>query len=211
MISLYSGTPGSGKSLHAAEDIYNWSVFAKKPVIANFPIDRDILFYRTKKDKLKGKKRRCGKFYYFADEYLKPQLFYNFAKKFLKPKIEHQCLIIFDECSSDDLFNNRTWQNKGRDKWITFFRQHRKLGFDILFITQSDKLIDKAMRAFVEYEYKHRKGNNYKLFGKLLGALSGGAIFFSVQYWYGVREKVGVTMFRYKKRMGDLYDTFKVF
>ena len=36
MISLYSGTPGSGKSLHAARDIIRWCKRGKS-VITNFP------------------------------------------------------------------------------------------------------------------------------------------------------------------------------
>ena len=38
MIRLYSGTPGSGKSLHNARDVINRSRFGK-PVIGNFPCD----------------------------------------------------------------------------------------------------------------------------------------------------------------------------
>jgi hypothetical protein len=38
MISLYSGTPGSGKSLHCARTIKNWSRLGY-PVIGNFPVD----------------------------------------------------------------------------------------------------------------------------------------------------------------------------
>ena len=36
MISLYSGTPGSGKSLHASRDIIRWCKRGKG-VITNFP------------------------------------------------------------------------------------------------------------------------------------------------------------------------------
>ena len=37
MISLYSGTPGSGKSLHLAKDIRDRAILGK-PTIANFPV-----------------------------------------------------------------------------------------------------------------------------------------------------------------------------
>lgn len=218
LITLYSGTPGSGKSLHAAEVTYNWLVYAKKNVIANFPVNMQVLKYsRSQRRKAvwkKGyqpKKRKTGHFFYFSDDVISPKLLLKYRAKHHVPKKEKQTLLIFDECSSDDLFNNRTWQNTGRNNWITFFRQHRKLGFEIIFIAQSDKLIDKAMRSFVEYEIKHRKANNYKLLGRILGLLSGGALFFAVEYWYGVREKIGTQMFRYKGEMGAFYDTYKVF
>ena len=37
MIELYSGTPGSGKSLHAASVILKWS--KKRPVVLNYDIN----------------------------------------------------------------------------------------------------------------------------------------------------------------------------
>ena len=218
MITLYSGTPGSGKSLHAAEVTYNWLVYSKQNVIANFPVNRQLLSY-NRLERFKAKhikaykptKRKTGRFFYFSDDVMTVENLRKYAKKFHKPNKEKQTLLIFDECSSDDLFNNRSWNNKNRNEWISFFRQHRKLGFEVIFITQSDKLIDRAMRSFVEYEIKHRKANNYKLLGKLLGIFSGGALFFAIEYWYGVKEKIGTTMFRYKKEVGHFYDTYKVF
>lgn len=41
MIYLYSGTPGSGKSLHQADDIF-WDLRLNKPVVANYPINEDL-------------------------------------------------------------------------------------------------------------------------------------------------------------------------
>ena len=212
MITIFTGTPGSGKSLHAVKIIFDVLVYAKRNVIANFEINRDIVQYKDSKAQLKNKKRKkTGLFFFFADDVITPKLLIQYAKKFHVARKEHQTLIVFDECSSDDLFNNRVWNTKGRSEWITFFRQHRKLGFDVIFITQSDKLIDKAMRCFIEYEVKHRKANNFKLFGKLLGLLSGGSLFFAIEYWYGIREKTNTTMFKYKRKWGDMFDTYKIF
>ena len=42
MISYYSGTPGSGKSLHVAMQIYDW-IQRGKNVIANFDIREDYV------------------------------------------------------------------------------------------------------------------------------------------------------------------------
>ena len=42
MIYLYSGTPGSGKSLHQASDIY-WDLKFNKPVVANYQINTSML------------------------------------------------------------------------------------------------------------------------------------------------------------------------
>lgn len=41
MIELYSGTPGSGKSLHIAKVMMDWMHKWKSPVIANFSFRAD--------------------------------------------------------------------------------------------------------------------------------------------------------------------------
>ena len=41
MVELYSGTPGSGKSLHLAEKIYNTLKYTDKLVITNFSLDEE--------------------------------------------------------------------------------------------------------------------------------------------------------------------------
>lgn len=52
MIYLYSGTPGSGKSYHAAADIYYRLKRSKKTnryrVIANFPVATDSPYFRKR-------------------------------------------------------------------------------------------------------------------------------------------------------------------
>ena len=39
MITLYSGTPGAGKSLHLASRLYHWMQYRNAPIIANFSCD----------------------------------------------------------------------------------------------------------------------------------------------------------------------------
>lgn len=46
MIELYSGTPGSGKSLHAAQKIKQWLEIIGEPVITNFPFKARVLHER---------------------------------------------------------------------------------------------------------------------------------------------------------------------
>lgn len=51
MIRFYSGTPGSGKSLHVASDIYRY-IQNGKNVVANFEINDSII--KAKRGKTKG-------------------------------------------------------------------------------------------------------------------------------------------------------------
>ena len=53
MIRLYSGTPGSGKSLHVAEKIYN-RLSAGKPVVCNFAINEKWLAKKPKRQRNRG-------------------------------------------------------------------------------------------------------------------------------------------------------------
>ena len=75
---------------------------------------------------------------------------------------ENQTMLIFDEAHT--IWNSRDWQKcADRSEWLTFFSQHRKLGFDIVIISQSDIQLDKQIRIQFEYEIIHRKINNFKI------------------------------------------------
>lgn len=194
MIYFYSGTPGSGKSLHVARDIYNKLFIKKQDVIANFEINNEM--YKKKKKK--------GVFTYCPNDKMTPNFFYEYANKNHVLGKENQTLCIIDECQI--LFNPRTWSDKGRLEWINFFTQHRKWGYNFILISQFDRLVDRQIRSLFEYEVKHRKVNNFSI-GKILPV----SAFCGVEYWYGVKEKCGTEFFTYKKKYGRMYDTFKNF
>ena len=66
MIHLYSGTPGSGKSLHTARDIRDALRIRKMPVIANFDVNHSLRNY----DRL---------FTYLPNDRLDPSFLEDFA------------------------------------------------------------------------------------------------------------------------------------
>lgn len=196
MIYLFTGTPGSGKSLHLAKIILNRlnSKLIKKEnrnVIANFEINL--------------KYNKNGVFKYIDNLYLTPEILINHAFKNHVLGKESQCILCIDECAI--LFNARDWQkNNNRMDWIKFFTQHRKLGYDIYLVTQQDRLLDRQIRNLAEYEIKHRKVNNFKI-GQLLPF----SFFVAITFWYGVNEKLGSEFFTYNKKLGDLYNSYKLF
>lgn len=203
MIYFYSGTPGSGKSLHIAEEIYH-SLRTGKNVIANFSINETLTskfkhpgsFIETDNFNLSvsGLKGFCS----------------NFHKRNKKGQInEHQTLLVIDECSI--IYDARTYSEKGRKDWVQFYQQHRKYGYDVVLISQFDRAIDRQIRALFEYEYKHRKINNFKFFGKILGLFSGGSLFCYVTYWYGAKERIGCTFFRGRRKFYNFFDSYKLF
>lgn len=200
MIYFYSGSPGSGKSLHVAEEIYYY-LRSGRNVIANFDIDIESIkpFW--------GRKMGC--FFEVPTAELDVNGLYGFDRNFHKPFVESQTLLVIDECSI--IFDARTFMDRSRRPWIKFFQQHRKYCYDVILISQTDRAVDRQIRALFEYEYKHRKINNFKLFGKLLGKLCGGDLFCYVVTWYGVKQRIRSHFFRGRRKFFRLYNSHKKF
>ena len=89
MVYLYSGTPGSGKSLHQARDIYEYLQWnANHLVIAN---------YRINTEKIKHAR---GKFIYLDNTEITPSKLVQIAKEHFSnhPFYEGAIRIYIDEC-----------------------------------------------------------------------------------------------------------------
>lgn len=195
-IYLYTGTPGSGKSYNVARDICR--KLSKKTdnfVLANFAINTEKISFFSDADKKYN-------FEYFNSLDLKPTYFVDFFKKNLKKGKENQALIVIDEAQL--IFNSREWQSSvDRMGWIQFFSQHRKFGYNIILVTQNDRMIDRQIRSLAEYEVVHRKINNFKM------GLLPFTTFISIKKWYGIRETVSKEIFIYRKKIANLYDSYQ--
>lgn len=198
MIYLYSGTPGSGKSLHVARDIYNSLRYAKRPVISNFDINRDTRGY-------------AERFRYVPNDVLTPGYLYAYASDFWRsrPVREDAILLVIDEAQL--VFNSRAWQQRQRMDWLEFFSQHRHFGYKVIFVAQYDRMLDRQIRCLIEIETKHRRLANYGLKGKILSLPFGGKLFASIDYYYGLNEKVGASWFFPRRRYLRLYDSYNRF
>lgn len=195
MIYFYSGTPGSGKSLHAVRDIYFRLNRNKKypNVIANFMINERMV------------KNKKAKFIYKDNSELTVEFLLNYAMENHKIGVENQTLVVVDECSV--IWNAREWmKDNDRMEWLKFFVQHRKLGYNFILIAQNDRQIDRQIRSLFEYEIKHRRVNNFKI-GKIIPV----PCFAAITYWYGVNERLGVEFFTYRKKWGKFYDSYGTF
>lgn len=195
MIYFYSGTPGSGKSLHVARDIYFRLNRNKKypNVIANFMINERMI------------KNKKAKFIYKDNSELTVEFLLNYAMENHKIGVENQTLVVVDECSV--IWNAREWmKDKDRMEWLKFFVQHRKMGYNFILVAQTDRQIDRQIRSLFEYEVKHRRVNNFKI-GKIIPV----PCFAAITYWYGVNERLGVEFFTYRKKWGKFFDSYKTF
>lgn len=227
MIHFFTGKPGNGKSLHMAEIIYR-EMKKGKNVIANFPVNEGY-FKNCRHPEKTGVFLYEPNFYWLNNAYILPggtskscsysyiDGLYNYARMFHKRNkkgqiMEKQTLLVLDECQ--ELFNNRLWNRKDRLLWTGFFRQHRKLGYEVYLISQDDKVIDKQIRNVLQFEYEHRALKYYKAFGKLLSILAGGNLFVVIQKNYSVKVKDAKTkssFFKGKKKFYDFYDSYAIF
>nr|WP_290912822.1 zonular occludens toxin domain-containing protein [Anoxybacillus sp.] len=204
MIELYTGTIGSGKSYHALERILD-ALKKGKYVIANFPLNFTS-----------GMVRRgyADRFMYVPDEFLMgAQGVIRLYRESMRLKSdgthrffgrESQCLVVIDEAGN--YFAPEDYHNPGQRLWAKFFTLSRKLGYDFILISQTDKQINKVIRACVEYEVKHRKANRVFPFNLLPFT-----VFMYVTYWKQTRERLGASSSIFVKRFGDLFDTHKLF
>lgn len=237
MLYFYTGTPGSGKSLHMASVIYE-SILKGINVIANFEINEHY-FDNVKHPEWLGKFIYVPNRQWMENAYTARQVYdpvrdvyfrgtvpdghytyfdglYSFALQFHRRNknglmIEHQTIVVLDECQ--ELLNNRTWARKDRPEWVSFFREHRKYGFDVYLISQDDKVIDKQVRNVLEYKVQHRSVRNYKTAGKLLALLRGGQLFVWILSSYQIRGQSGriCSEFYTGKKFYDFYNSYQTF
>lgn len=228
MISLYTGTPGSGKSYHMTYRIYNALRNHDINIICNYPINLDACaltgigwlkrclhdrygfeFQEYNKQQLKGR------FYYWDNAQITVENLLLFAKRNHTRQVRHvdrpQTIVFLDEAGI--IFNCRGYAETFRSTWTTFFAKHRHYNYEIVLGCQFDRQIDRQIRACVEYEWKHRKLSNFKLGGKLLALIARGELFLTFQSWYATRDKTGMgrDLLRFSQRVAALYDTMAEF
>lgn len=196
MISLYSGTPGSGKSLHLAKDIRDRAILGK-PTIANFPTNLQ--------------KYKRADFTYCPNDQMTPEFLIQYSRNYFRTHRFKEGAIwcVIDECQI--VFNAREWQIAGRAAWLSFFTQHRKYGYNIILIAQFDRMIDRQIRSLIEYEFVHRKCSNFGIGGMIFSLVAGGKLFVTVQRWYPLKEKIGADFFRASKKYWSIYDSYATF
>lgn len=194
MIYLYTGTPGSGKSLDVAR-VIKGQLLMKHPVICNFEISSKVKNYDL--------------FHYKSNDELSVDYLTGFATDYFgKNRVKESSItLVIDECQM--IFNSREWSRPDRVGWNKFFQIHRHYGYDVILVTQFDSMLDKQVRSLVEYEIIHRKISNYGLKGLLLQLFFlAPTLFVRVKVWYPMKEKINSNFFRGSRKLYSLYDTY---
>ena len=142
---LYSGTPGSYKSFHAVQFSLRW-LRTGGNLITNFPLN-----YMHKLKKEPSGIYQCVDNFTLTVPYLM-----EFAKNYHHKSVHAQTLVVIDEASIK--FNSRDFNMADRMQWINFFANHRHFNFNVILITQQDKMLDKQILGLIETECQ----NGYK-------------------------------------------------
>lgn len=210
-IEIYTGFVGSGKSYHATArgcEIAD-APKGKRWVIANFPIKPKKKFLAKVPLIKKHVKNpyNTPRWIFKQNEELTVDYLIKTSHEMGFYGNESSCLIIIDEAGI--MFNSRDWNIKPEERkaWIKFLAQSRKFGYDVVFIAQDVRMMDRQIRSLAEYEVQHKKMNNWHIF-KLVPV----TVFACVSFWNGVRNIRGsLYMCFYNKSIADRYDTMALF
>lgn len=202
MITVFTGVPGGGKSLHAAQEIKDAIEKKGIPVIANFDVNRPLL------GKSLLKRKVMGEFIYRMNSDIEPGSLVEFSKEhFATHKFsENGILLVLDEAQL--LFNARTWNDRKRADWVYFFTNSRHFGFRVILICQFIEMLDKQIRSVVEIEVKHRNMANFGLAGRVVSLFVGGKLFVCVTYYCGLSQRVGVQYVFGRRHLYKFYDSY---
>lgn len=178
MILMYTGTPGSGKSLDVARDIYRKIINGQNVICCNMKVHYDYICKHPQKEKINSFSRKFFKKDIFSStnrlnvgslesitlDELTPEYLYEYAFQNHVKGVEDQTTLFIDEAqnkfSPGAIKFARALNPRFLLDWQEFFTVHRHLGYRICFITQYDKLLDLTIRSVCEYNVVHRKLNN---------------------------------------------------
>jgi len=201
VITVYTGGVGSGKSYHALlEGLKRVYCIPSKYVVANFPM---------KLSRNLRKRRREIERWIYMEEIDVDKLIRIAVEKNAIGK-ESKILLIIDEAGL--FFNSRDWMIKSQERkeWIKFFSQSRKIGYDVILVTQESRMIDRQIRSMADQEVKHIRAGSIWYF-KILELLFMTKVFITVLYFNRTRLAGIPSIILMLKWIARRYDTMKLF
>lgn len=198
VIEIYTGYPGTGKSLHVAQRVRS---VARRgyPVISN-------VMYQLKR----------GRSIYVPNARLTPEALEKFALAYWEgkgPVKEGSILLVIDEAQL--MLNSRDWQDSARMSWLGFFSQHRKLGYSIILVAQTRDMLDKQIRSLAEEYVAHVRIDRMRILGPLFRVLTFGHPLVLCSHRYaGVRQdsrdaRLGSEYVLGRKSLYRVYDSYQ--
>lgn len=206
-VSLVVGTPGSGKSYYSVRAIAH-AVQKGRVVATNVELVDDWAERLARQNPLRRLSKRAVA--RRAEQYRSRVLVSDDLAELFRIRLhgsgEGRGLMVLDE--AHNWMNARSWQAGGRDEVVRFFTQHRKLGWDVLLITQDEQNIDRQVRSLFEYLVRLRNLRNFKVMGVRLVPVS----FFIAIWSWSANQKMIVKReaFRLHRPTARLYDSMAV-
>lgn len=155
LIEIYTGYPGTGKSLHVAQRV-------RSVARRGYPVISNVKYTLQK-----------GRSIYVPNQRLTPQALEQFALAYWEGKgqvKEGSILLVIDEAQL--LLNARDWQDSMRMQWLGFFSQHRKLGYSIVLVAQTRDMLDKQIRSLAEEYVAHVRLDRMRVLGSFIRLLT---------------------------------------
>lgn len=198
MIEIYTGYPGTGKSLHVAARV-------RRTARRGYPVISNVMYNVD----------RGRKPIYVPNDRLCPDLLEDFAGWYWQGKKveENSILLVIDEAQL--ILNARDWQSPDRMRWLGYFSQHRKLGYAIVLVAQSREMLDKQVRALAEEYVPHICLNRMRVLGGIIHCLALGHPLVLARHRYaGVRSDSKDANLRSeyilgRKSLYRLYDSYQ--
>lgn len=155
-IHFISGKPGGGKTLYGMKLLIEELVYGQRLIITNIAVNLGRLneYLQKKHPDLSIDLRRrmkilsdeqCSEFWKHRRLYLEEHCEMDGIKQV--PVDEVGCFFILDELHL--FFNARKWMDTG-DDCLHYLSQHRKLGDDVICITQHVENVDKQFRSVAQ-------------------------------------------------------------
>jgi len=169
-LHFVSGKPGGGKSLYSMSLIEHELLHGQRLVVTNLPIKLPELndyFQREYPDRvidlhsrlrILSDQEETPQFWLYrwpsqqiaavSEESWKAGERYRFDKPVVDVgEVDRGCLFVIDEIHL--FFNSREWMNTGKG-CLFYLSQHRKLGDDVVAVTQSIGNVDKQFRSLAQ-------------------------------------------------------------
>lgn len=223
-IEFISGKPGGGKTLMAVEFIVRELLGTERTVVTNVPLNLGVL-NEYLQSKVTGRViNLADRIQILDDEGMKEFFRHRGPDRSLGRVIEKDkkgemkflradyasagegwrpCFYVLDELHL--FFNAREWMTTGPAA-LHYLSQHRKMGDDVLCVTQYTKNVDAQFRALAQ-EFHQVRNLSKEKWGIFAGPPRFKVISGQMDFTVTAQQEVNVRFFRFNPDLGKLYDT----